>query len=97
MSYLIVWLKESNRRISILHSDNHFYGNFISLRGCDFVTYKTLAGSKAKARKYARNKDGVIIPVLFSEYDNLYDDWKHDYKSVLARYTLQREYWQKSR
>ena len=85
-SYFIIWLKESAGAVSILHSDKHFYRDFISCRGCNFVTYKTRAAAEKKARTYSYNKDGVIIAVSSSEYEQISEDFRRDRRAVLARY-----------
>ncbi len=89
--YLIIWLKESAGAVCVLHSDKHFYRSFISCRGCDVVTYKTRAAAEKKARAYSYNKDGVIIPVLSSELEQLEKDFYNDRRAVLARYTAPAE------
>ena len=90
-SYFIIWLKESAGAVSILHSDKRFYRDFISCRGCNFVTYKTRAAAEKKARTYSYNKDGVIIAVSSSDYEQISEDFRRDRRAVLARYTAPAE------
>lgn len=85
--FVIVWLKESTGAVCYLHSDKHFYGNFIFCRGCNLVTYKTRAAADKKAQTYKGNKDGLIISMNADDVEQLESDWRKDRRAVLLRYT----------
>ena len=87
-SYLICWLKESTGAVCYLHSDKKFYRIFISMRGCNLVTYKTRAQAEKKARTYAHNTDGIIIALESSAVEQMENDWRKDRRAVLLRYAV---------
>lgn len=77
--YAIVWIKSGNCTPT-LHSDGHFYGGTISMRGCHQVTYKTKAGAERKAREYAHCKEGIVLAVQLDgkEMDDLQEDLREN-------------------
>jgi len=85
-TFIIVWLKESAGTLSVLHSDKHFYRDFISCRGCNLVSYKTRAAADKKAQTYRHTEDGVIIAISYSEFNKLNDDFRRDRRAVISRY-----------
>lgn len=86
-SFVICWLKESTGAVCYLHSDKRFYRDFISMRGCNLVTYKTRAAADKKAQTYKGNKDGLIISLNSEDVEQLESDWRKDRRAVLFRYT----------
>lgn len=85
--FLIVWLKESARCVCFLHSDRNFYRSFISMRGCNLVTYKTRAAAEKKVRTFGHVSDGLVIAVESSDVEHLKDEARREFAAVLFRYT----------
>lgn len=85
-SFVICWLKESTGAVCYLHSDKRFYRDFISMRGCNLVTYKTRAAAEKKAQTWKSCKDGRVIAVAADDVERLEQKARENFRRLLFSY-----------
>jgi hypothetical protein len=70
--YIICIFKDADRIVQ-LHTDKHFYGSIICVRGCNPVEYKTRKKAEQVARTYSRNSWGCAFACTYEEKDKLHN------------------------